>query len=228
MKKTFLIFFGPPGSGKGTQVDMIASKLKLPVICPGELFRHEIEINSDIGKKVKRVVETGKLVSEEITEKLVNNRLEKNDAQKGAIFDGFPRRKKQLDFLINRFKNITDNEDRVYAILVDVSNKEVSSRLGGRRVCDCGAAYHLKYNPPEEDEICDLCSKKLYIRTDDKPKVIDDRLKLYHRQTKPLLDYWQNIDKLIKIDGEQTIEKVQKDIIHELNQRNIFYDNNKN
>jgi len=217
MQKTYLIFFGPPGSGKGTQVDLLAKKLKLPVVCPGELFRHEIEINSDIGKKVKKVVESGRLVSELITEKLVNNRLKKNDAKKGAIFDGFPRRRKQLNFLINKLKEIATSEDKIYAILVDVSDKEVKLRLGGRRVCDCGAAYHLQYNPPKKDEVCDLCGKKLSTRSDDKPEVITDRLKLYHKQTKPLLDYWQKSGKLIKINGEQSIRDVAEEIWDQLN-----------
>ena len=224
-QKTFLIFFGPPGSGKGTQADMLAEKIKLPVICPGELLRHEMELKTEIGKKVKLAVNSGKMVSEIIIEKLIDQRLGRRDAKKGAIFDGCPRRKKQLNFLIKKFNKITHNKYsnallrknqgnglRVAAILVNVSNKEVKQRLGGRRVCDCGAAYHIKYNPPKKRGVCDLCGKKLSVRADDKPAVIADRLKLYHKQTEPLLDYFQQRGELIKIDGERSIKDVEKEI----------------
>ncbi len=225
MSKIFLIFFGPPGSGKGTQADMLAEKIKLPVICPGELLRHEMELKTEIGKKVKLAVNSGKMVNEIIIEKLIDQRLGRRDAKKGAIFDGCPRRKKQLNFLIKKFNKITHNKYsnallrknqgnglRVAAILVNVSNKEVEQRLGGRRVCDCGAAYHIKYNPPKKRGVCDLCGKKLFVRADDKPAVITDRLKLYHKQTEPLLDYFQQRGELIKIDGEQSIKDVEKEI----------------
>lgn len=229
MSKIFLIFFGPPGSGKGTQADMLAEKIKLPVICPGELLRHEMELKTALGKKVKLAVNSGKMVNEAIVEKLIDQRLGRRDAEKGAIFDGCPRRKKQLNFLIKKFNMITHNEHsdtliqksqsndlRIVAILVNVSNKEIKQRLGGRRVCDCGAAYHIKYNPPKKRGICDLCGKKLSVRADDKPAVIADRLKLYHMQTEPLLDYFQQRGELIKIDGEQSIKDVEKDIIKKL------------
>jgi len=210
--KIFLIFFGPPGSGKGTQVDMLAKKLKLPVICPGELLRHEIGLKTKIGKQVKSLVDLGKLVPDEIVEKIIDQRLKKPDAQKGAIFDGYPRRQKQLDFLIKRLARITSDKDYIYAILIDVSDREIKQRLSGRRACDCGAVYHLKYNPPKKSGICDLCGKKLYIRDDDKSKVIAGRLKLYYEQTKPLIDFWQKKGKLIKINGEQSIKDVEKEI----------------
>ena len=235
MSKIFLIFFGPPGSGKGTQADMLAEKMKLPVICPGELLRHEMELKTEIGKKVKLAVNSGKMVSEIIIEKLIDQRLGRRDAKKGAIFDGCPRRKKQLNFLIKKFNKIIHNKYsnvllrknqgnglRVAAILVNVSIKEVKQRLGGRRVCDCGAAYHIKYNPSKKRGVCDLCGKKLSVRADDKPAVIADRLKLYHKQTEPLLDYFQQRGELIKIDGEQNIGKVQRDIIDNLKKREII------
>lgn len=233
--KIFLIFFGPPGSGKGTQADMLAEKIKLPVICPGELLRHEMESKTEIGEKVKLAVNSGKMVSEAIIEKLIDQRLRRRDAKKGAIFDGCPRRKKQLNFLIKKLLTVgasptvslpskaagnvkgetpltSSRHYIVCAILVNVSNKEVKRRLGGRRVCDCGAAYHIKYNPPKKRGICDLCKKKLSVRSDDKPAIIADRLKLYHKQTEPLLDYFQQRGELIKINGEQSIKDVEKEI----------------
>ncbi|MEA3463573.1 MAG: nucleoside monophosphate kinase [Patescibacteria group bacterium] len=257
-KKTFLIFFGPPGSGKGTQADVLAKKLKLPVICPGDLLRHEIELRTEIGRKVRPTLNAGELVTEIIVGSLVEQRLQRCDAEKGAIFDGYPRRQKQLNFLIKillaagvshaallpskiagnatsqychalpeaRLRKsgaaggMTSCSCLIYAILVDVSDKEVKQRLGGRRICDCGAVYHLKYNPPKKRGVCDLCGKKLYIRNDDKPAVIADRLRLYHRQTKPLLDYFQQRGKLIKINGEQSIKDVEKEIWGSVKQLN--------
>lgn len=209
--KIFLIFFGPPGSGKGTQAEMLSVKLSLPIVCPGELLRHEVEIKSSIGKKINPILSSGKLVSENTINKIVIKKLKNRQALKGTIFDGYPRNTKQLNFLI---KNISN--DRVYAILIDVSNKEVKQRLGSRRVCDCGAAYHLKHKPSKKQGICDLCGKRLYIRSDDRPDIISGRLKLYHKQTEPLLDYFNKRDKLIVINGEQSIKEVQRDIVKEL------------
>lgn len=242
--KIFLIFFGPPGSGKGTQADMLAKKLKLPIICPGGLLRYEIELRTKIGKKVKPIVNSGKLVSEKIVGELVVQRLAKRDVKKGAIFDGYPRRQKQLDFLIKILlaagvsnaallpskiagnvkgeTSLTNNKGNIYAILVDVSDKEIKQRLGGRRVCDCGAVYHIKYNPPKKRDVCDLCGKRLSIRNDDNPAVIADRLKLYHRQTKPLLNYWQKRGNLIKINGEQSIKDVEREIKEKLRNKGII------
>ncbi|MDP3042844.1 MAG: nucleoside monophosphate kinase [bacterium] len=231
-QKTFLIFFGPPGSGKGTQADMLAKKLNLPVVSPGELLRHEEDSNTAIGRKIKPIIDSGKLVPDEIIEKIILKCFKRFDARAGIVFDGYPRKRAQLDFLIKKLEKIAGKpacrqgrQDYVRAILINVSDKEVKRRLGGRRVCDCGAAYHLIYNPPKKSGLCDLCGKKLYIRYDDKPKLIADRLKLYHQKIKPLLDYFEKSDKLIEIDGEQNINQVQNNIIKELAER-AMYDNN--
>ena len=217
--KKFLVFFGPPGSGKGTQADMLAEKIKLPVVCPGELLRHEIEIKSKIGKVVKLGVNSGKLVPDEITRKLIAARLKKKDAARGAIFDGYPRKREQQTFLIKKIKEISSNNYSFYAILIHVSNRGVKKRLGGRRACDCGLIYHLKYNPPKKRGICDECGDKLYVREDDKPGVITKRLRLFHKSTEPLLAYWRKAERLIIINGEQSIKNVKRDIAKELKKR---------
>ena len=218
INKTILIFFGPPGSGKGTQAEMISKKFKLPTISTGELLRQEIKDRTKTGKEVEKIISKGKYAPERIIKEIILKRIKNKDVKAGYILDGYPRNKKQLNFILKNFKL---DDVKVLAILVDVSDREVKSRLGGRRVCGCGATYHIKFNPPKKKGICDLCDSKLYIRDDDKPSVIASRLKIYHKEVAPILDYWNKNDKLIKINGEQSIEKVQKDIIKELKKHKI-------
>lgn len=222
MRKTFLIFLGPPGSGKGTQAELLAKKINLPIISPGDLLRHELELDTDLGKEAGPIMAKGILVPNKITNKLVAINLIKSQARQGAIFDGYPRNMNQLKFLIKKLDKVANEDNNVYGVYIEVSDKEVKERLGGRRACDCGAVYHLKYNPPKIDEICDTCKKKIYIRKDDKPEVIGSRLKVYYKETKPVLNFWSKKEKLIKINGEQSIEKVQQDIIKKLKQRRVI------
>lgn len=216
--KKILIFFGAPGSGKGTQAKIVSKKIKLPTISTGELLRQEIKEKTKLGQKVEKTIAKGKYVSDNVIAEIILKRTKNKDAKNGYIFDGFPRNKKQLNNLTSNF-NL--GRSRVFAVLVDVGDKEVKSRLGGRRVCGCGMTYHLKFNPPKKKGICDQCSSKLYTRKDDKPSVIADRLKIYHKEIAPLLSYWDKDDKLIRINGEQSIKKVQQDIIKELKKRKI-------
>jgi adenylate kinase len=210
--KTIFIFFGPPGSGKGTQAEMIAKKFKIPRISTGDLLRDEIKQKTKIGKEVEKIMAKGKLVPEKIIKMLILNSFNKKNAKKGFILDGYPRN-------ISQQKDLTraiSERDKVLAILVDVSDKEVKARLGGRRMCACGAVYHLKYNPPIKKGICDLCDGKLFIREDDKPSVISDRLKVYHKEIAPVLKHWEKNSALVKIDGDQSIKAVQRDILKSL------------
>jgi len=215
--KIILIFFGPPGSGKGTQAEMLAAKMKIPAISVGELLREEIAAGTKVGKTIAAAVSRGRLISDDIVEKLLFKRIAKKDAARGFILDGYPRKKSQQDNLMKKIKSIVAQGDKVFAVLVDVGDKEVKSRLSGRRVCACGATYHLKFNPPKKKGICDICGSKLRIRNDDKPSVIADRLKIYHREIAPILDYWKDNKKLIRVDGEQSIEAVHKDIFKSVN-----------
>jgi adenylate kinase len=216
MSKIILIIFGPQGSGKGTQAEMLADKLKLPAISLGELLRYEVDSGSDIGKQAESYMDKGELVPDGLTESLVRNRLQKEDASIGFILDGYPRNKYQQEELIKLFNELDKVDKKIFAIEVWISDKEAVNRIGGRRTCDCGAVYHTKYNPPKKEGICDLCGCKLCIRDDDQPAAINRRLKLYHNETEPLLDYWRKQGKLIKINGEQDIEKVHSDILKEL------------
>lgn len=213
-KKTILLFFGPPGSGKGTQADLLGEKINLPVISPGELFRHERDTHTALGKKIENIIASGSLVSDDLVTKVLDKRFKQGGLEKGFIYDGYPRKDTQLELFKKRVKKITTEDDKILAVYIDVSDKEVKHRLGGRRVCDCGAAYHLKYNPPKKTQgKCDLCGKKLYTREDDKPAIIKDRLISYHKRTQPLIKYFEDNDMLIRVDGEQAIEKV-KDLIY--------------
>jgi len=206
-----MIVFGPPGSGKGTQAKRLGEKFKLPVISTGDLLRKEIELKTEIGKKAQKLMSQGKYVPKEVVDILLLNRLKKADARAGAIFDGYPRTMEQQEFLVKRLHN-----HKILGVLVDVSDQEINKRLGGRRACICGHIYHLKFNPPKKAGRCDVCGEKLFIRNDDKPEVIKQRLGIYHEQTEPLLEYWTNVKSLIRVDGEQKIEKVFKDIVKKL------------
>jgi adenylate kinase len=214
MSKNIIIFFGPPGSGKGTQAEMLAKKTEWKKISTGDLLRAEIAAKTSVGEQASKFIKAGKLVPDKIVLKLVDKSLKQKAV--GLIFDGFPRNRQQLKKLLEMFKKVLKKNDRVWSLEVAVSDKEVKQRLGMRRMCACGAVYHLKYNPPINDGLCDICGKDLFIRNDDKPKVIAHRLKIYHKQGKPILDYFGKQGKLIKIDGERPIKMIHQDIVEKL------------
>ncbi|MFH0955655.1 MAG: nucleoside monophosphate kinase [Candidatus Falkowbacteria bacterium] len=236
MSKKIIIFFGPPGSGKGTQAEMLAQKTDWKKISTGDLFRAEIAAGTKLGKLSDKYVRSGKLMPDKATLSLVERSLKQKVS--GFIFDGFPRNQHQLNNLLVIFKKALKKNDQVYAIEVAVSDKEVKQRLSQRRMCACGKVYHLFYNTPINAGICDICGGKLFIRNDDKPKVITDRLKLYHVESEPILDYWQkqgspheirsgrseaiSRSKLIKINGEQPIKKIHEEIMEKLKELKLI------
>lgn len=219
MAKDFYIMFGPPGSGKGTQAEILGKKLNLPTISTGVLLRKEIENKTELGKKVESIMAAGNLVSDEIVAEMIDSRLKEKDAEQGAILDGYPRTLNQQNFLLNIFKVMP--EAKIIPLLVDVNDDEVVKRLGGRRACACGATYHMLYKPPKNDEICDICGKKLVIRPDDQPEVIKERLKVYHANADPVIDYWKKSGKLITINGEPPIKEVAEEIEKRLKEISI-------
>ena len=210
--RTFLIFFGPPASGKGTQADKLGEKLNLPVISPGELLRHEKDCGTKIGEQAGKIIDKGRMVPDKIIEEIIDKRLAKKDARRGFILDGYPRTIGQLKFLNKRFKNIASAKDAVLAIYIKISAKEAKRRIGGRRVCDCGASYHTIYNPPKKRGVCDLCGAKLYKRKDDSAEIIKIRLNRFKENIKPILDYYKKNNILININGEQSIKDVEREI----------------
>ncbi len=219
MIKTFFIFLGPPGSGKGTQAELLSKAKKIPVLSTGKILRQAQVEDSDFARKLKAIIQSGQLVPDEIIEKIIEKELETEASKNGIIFDGYPRTLNQNISLMQRLDKIVGENDKIYALFINVNNKEVQHRLGGRRSCECGAAYHLDYNPPKEDEICDVCSKKIYIREDDMPEVISERLKVYYQNIDPVLKSLEADDKLIKINGEQSIRKVNEEIIKHITHR---------
>ncbi|NTU98917.1 nucleoside monophosphate kinase [Candidatus Falkowbacteria bacterium] len=213
--KTFIIFYGPPGSGKGTQVKLLAQRLQLPAISTGDLLRSEIKDQTELGKRVEAILASGGLVSDEIVQELIIKQLEGERTAKGAIFDGFPRRLSQQEFLLEQLGRV-GGEAKIIPILIDVDDEEVVKRISGRRVCSCGAVFHIPNNPPKTDGICDVCGQDLVMRDDDKPEVIRQRLKAYHGEINPMLAYWQGTGQLVTVDGGQDIPLVDKELMEKL------------
>lgn len=203
-----IIMLGPQGSGKGTQAQLLAQKLNIPAISMGDIIRNEIKKKkSKIGKTIEPFVKKGELIPLEINNQLLEQRLKQKDAQAGFILDGYPRNITQAKYL----DKITD---LTHAIEIDISDQESIERLGGRRTCKkCAAVYHIKYNRPKKGNICDKCGGELFIRDDDYPDAIKQRLEIYHKDTEPILDYYKKKGILYKIRGEQNIKDVNKDVI---------------
>jgi adenylate kinase len=218
-KKKILIFMGPPGSGKGTQTDQLAKHLKIPAISVGELLRLEIKRHSKIGKAIKKKMDSGRLVPDKIIREVMEKRLTQPDTKNGFILDGFPRHYKQIRDLEEILNEFHEEEKRVLVFYIYLSNAESKKRLGRRRVCYfCGRTYHLDINPPKKQGICDDCGHHLERRKDDAPAAIARRLRNFHRENDPLLDYFSQRNILFRINGEQKIIKVKEDILKDLHQ----------
>ena len=205
-----IIMLGAPGAGKGTQAELIAEKYNIPHISTGDIFRSNIKNGTELGKKAKSYMDQGLLVPDELTCDLVADRIVADDCANGFILDGFPRTIPQahaLDTVLAKMNTAMD-----FAINVDVPDEVIVSRMGGRRVCSCGATYHVEFNPPKVSGICDVCGKELYIRDDDQPQTVQKRLDVYHENTQPLIDYYEKQGILKTVDGTQNMEKVFADI----------------
>ncbi len=200
MRKLNLILLGAPGAGKGTQAELIAEKFQIPTISTGAIIREEIASGSELGVTVKSYTENGKLVPDSVVIDIIKNRLGKDDCQNGFILDGFPRTVPQAEALDAMGVEITD------VLSIEVSDESIMERMGGRRVCKkCGATFHTKYKPSPKGEYCP-CGEKLTIRADDDPAVVKDRLVIYHEQTEPLKDFYQNKGLLKIVYGQEKLE----------------------
>lgn len=207
-----LILLGPPGAGKGTQAVNIVKKYNIPHISTGDMFRKNIKEGTDLGIKAKEYIDKGLLVPDELTVAIVKDRLSEKDCQEGFLLDGFPRTVNQADALDIELKNLNYELDHV--INIDVEKEELINRAVGRRVCkDCGATYHIKFNPPKKENICDVCGGELIQRKDDTVETVTKRIEVYLEQTEPLIDYYGKKGILINIDGKQDIDKVFEDIV---------------
>lgn len=197
-----LVFLGPPGAGKGTVAVKISEELGIPHISTGDLFRKAIKNQTELGRKVKSILDSGELVPDDVTVALVQERLTQEDTAKGFILDGFPRTIPQAEAL----NTITVLDS---AVNFSVADEVLIDRLSGRRVCkNCGATYHVKFAPPQKNGICDSCGGELYTRQDDAPEAIKNRLAVYYRQTQPLIDYYQQKGIKTEIDAADSPDQV--------------------
>ena len=208
----FIIMLGAPGAGKGTQARMLSETLGLPQISSGDIFRENLKNQTPLGLLAKQYMDTGALVPDDVTIGMVMDRLGRPDCARGAILDGFPRTLPQADALD---KSLADRDLRVSRVpLLEVSDESVINRLAGRRVCrECQAMYHVQFNPPKIEGVCDKCGGELYRRSDDDPDTVRNRLFVYYKQTAPLVGYYFAHHVLFTIDGEQDMDAVQADLL---------------
>lgn len=195
-----IIMLGAPGAGKGTQAKMIADKYGVPHISTGDIFRANIKNGTELGVEAKKYMDQGLLVPDELTVKILLDRVAQDDCKNGYVLDGFPRTIPQANVLEEALDKLGDKID--YAINVDVPDENIIRRMGGRRAClACGATYHIEHVPPKQEGICDRCGKELILRDDDKPETVKNRLNVYHEQTQPLIEFYESRDVLRSVDG---------------------------
>ena len=207
-----IIMLGAPGAGKGTQAKKLSEKYGIPHISTGDIFRANIKNNTELGQKAKGYMDAGQLVPDELVVDLVVDRIKEKDCFKGFILDGFPRTIPQAEALDYALNN--QNEKIDYAINVEVPDENIVHRMGGRRACiGCGATYHVEFNAPKVEDVCDTCGGELVLRDDDKPETVQKRLSVYHAQTQPLIDYYKKANVLVEVDGTQDINVVFQDIV---------------
>jgi adenylate kinase len=202
-----IVLVGPPGAGKGTQAQFIASHLSIPKISTGDIFRANVSGNTPLGRKAKEYMDRGDLVPDEVTIAMVRDRLGEEDAQEGFLLDGFPRNVPQAETL----KKILSETDRKLDLVLElvVDDDEVVRRLSGRRTCrKCGRIWHVAFDPPTKDGVCDVCGGELFQRDDDREETIRHRLEVYQEQTAPLASFYADEGILVGIDATGPVEEV--------------------
>ncbi len=202
-----IIMLGAPGAGKGTQAKMIADEYGIPHISTGDIFRANIKNGTALGMEAKQYMDKGLLVPDELTVKILLDRVAQDDCRNGYVLDGFPRTIPQAEVLDKALTELGDKID--YAIDVDVPDENIVRRMGGRRAClSCGATYHIEHIPPKKEGICDVCGQPLVLRDDDKPETVQNRLNVYHEQTQPLIDFYKKKGVLKTVDGTMDMKDV--------------------
>ena len=206
-----LILLGAPGAGKGTQAEIIASKLSIPTISTGNILREAIRNGTKTGLEAKRYMDEGKLVPDDVIIGIVADRVAQPDCAGGYILDGMPRTIPQAQALEDRGIHFD------HVISIEIADEVIEKRMTGRRVCsNCGASYHVVANPPKAEGVCDSCGGALTIRKDDAPETVRNRLSVFHKETEPLKEFYQKLGKLQLVDGNQAIEKASSAIMEVL------------
>ena len=207
-----IIMLGAPGAGKGTQAEMICEKYKLPHVSTGDIFRANIKNGTELGKEAKQYMDKGQLVPDELTVRILLDRVSQEDCKDGYVLDGFPRTIPQAEVLDQELTKLGDKVD--FAINVDVPDENIINRMGGRRACvNCGATYHVQFAPPAKENICDKCGSTLILRDDDRPETVKARLEVYHKQTQPLIEYYSKKGVLKEVDGTVSMNEVFESIV---------------
>lgn len=207
-----IIMLGAPGAGKGTQAKMIAEKYAIPHISTGDIFRANIKNGTELGMEAKKYMDQGQLVPDELTVKILLDRVAKEDCVNGYVLDGFPRTIPQAEVLDEALAKLDESID--FAINVDVPDENIVRRMSGRRACvGCGGTYHIEHVPPKKEGICDVCGQELILRDDDKPETVLNRLKVYHDQTQPLIDFYTAKGVLKEVDGTVDMKDVFNAIV---------------
>jgi len=202
-----LVIFGAPGAGKGTQAKRLSERLGVPHISTGDMLRENIEQGTELGRAAKTYMDRGELVPDDIINDMVKMRIGESDCVRGFILDGYPRTVPQAEALARMLHEMGTGLDAVLDL--EVPDEEIVKRLSGRRVCKrCGASYHVIFNPPKQPSVCDVCGGELYQRSDDTEEAVLNRIAVYKRKTKPLLDYYAKQGLLKSVDGTGTIDEI--------------------
>ena len=211
MAELNLVLLGPPGSGKGTQGERLQEDVRLPYWATGDILRGAVRDETELGKTAKQYMDAGDLVPDEVIVGVIAEALDSEEARDGFILDGFPRTTPQAEALDAKLSEL--GREVTAVLLIDVSDDEVVKRLGGRRTCEeNGHVFHVDFNPPKEEGVCDIDGSKLIVRDDDKPDVIRKRLATYHEKTEPLVTYYDDRGVLRRVDGERDPDEVTEEL----------------
>ena len=206
-----MLIMGAPGSGKGTQSEILVKKLGIPTISTGAMLRAAIAEGTEVGNEASKYINDGKLVPDSVMIDLVLDRIAKDDCKDGYILDGFPRTLAQAEAMTEAGIDID------CALMIDVADEDIIARIGGRRVCaKCGATYHTKFKPSSKGELCEVCDGKLEIRADDAPETVVSRLETYHSMTAPVIDYYDKLGKLVSVKAVEGVEETTELVLKAL------------
>ena len=207
-----LILMGAPGAGKGTQSAKISEKYQIPAIATGDILRGAIKAGTELGKAAKSYIDAGQLVPDSVVIGIIKEYLASDACKNGFILDGFPRSIPQAEALDEMGVKID------VVLSIEVADEKIVERMSGRRVCSCGASYHVMYNPPKTENVCDKCGAALYIRADDAAETVKNRLETFHAQTEPLKDYYSKKNLLVTVEGQEEVADTTKLVFEALKQ----------